>query len=578
MPDFYDSMYDLGFDDPQDYMDYLESKASNNSSEHDSEETGVIYNEWDSRREEFKSLMDWPRFQELEKNYLQWRKEDVRGKLLENSYIHYQRVLDTLAEVEDYALDPASATKTRLYYYSELLKRLEKWQQWLSLSNDNLTRFKSTIIQSNTSFVDSIIRTRAISNCFDELLMTTCKGSAVLNNFLCINQWIHNNPSYFQQIVISENASFDQLKSNYSESKYLEAIIWKNHYEKIDYDSSLSLFKCLENDENVKWRSCFDKFIEKNECSGKVFSAWKSEHQKEWEDFMKSDSAQQLQTRIKEEESNKTDEDVFLESIDASLAEEGPKEKDKDAPFEEFVFWEDWYYNYYFGKIDRPLFKLWRENNQVKWSIWAEEYLWRNNMGGFYKRYCEKYDSILTKEQHPGYWINYRFLNVFNEWIINHKVQWDDCIKSVDVESEKDAIINTIIVANYILKCKDKNTNDEIANSIGDYLETKLTNWQLIEQIKIQGEKEQALLFYKKQDSLSYNSLRIEWELWIDAVYEKFIDSSFDAIMQEWYSMNSDLELADYYNCCIYMYWFSLLSQKGVLDENFFFENINGFY
>ena len=113
---------------------------------------------------------------------------------------------------------------------------------------------------------------------------------------------------------------------------------------------------------------------------------------------------------------------------------------------------------------------------------------------------------------------------MFNEWIINHKVQWDDCIKSVDVESEKDAIINTIIVANYILKCKDKNTNDEIANSIGDYLETKLTNWQLIEQIKIQGEKEQALLFYKKQDSLSYNSLRIEWELWIDAVYEKFID------------------------------------------------------
>ena len=108
MPDFYDGMYEQGFEDPQDYMDYLENQAINSSnySEHDSGDVESNDSEHIALLNGFKSASDQIHYEELVEEYLEWCRKDSRGELLEEYYVHFHQTFETLCIAEENALNP----------------------------------------------------------------------------------------------------------------------------------------------------------------------------------------------------------------------------------------------------------------------------------------------------------------------------------------------------------------------------------------------------------------------------------------------------------------------------------------
>ena len=238
----------------------------------------------------------------------------------------------------------------------------------------------------------------------------------------------------------------------------------------------------------------------------------------------------------------------------------------------------DWYYNYLNGKEDIACFKLWRDKNQTEWREWVEEYLWRENMGGFRKRFVEKHAIQLGKRLFPLYLVRDMTISVFNSWITNHSSQWKEYLNSVDIEYYKEAWINTILVYSYLKKCEEKQDIDYIALGLGDYFLSNYDDWSRVEQIHLQGEKERSLKFFGKEEGINSDGRGDEWDAWIMEVDESLFKSSFDCILQEWYRINEDERVVDYYDRCIYLYWFTILSKRGRLDSSFAFKDLSWFY
>lgn len=546
MPDFYDSMYEAGFDDPAEYMDYLESQDSDTSFYYDNVEYDS-YPEWNQNLDEAQSQ----RLELLLGEFRSWQRNDPRGHIFAYYYLKISYPHDDL-----------------------LLERLEEWKRWLSLTNINKERYLLEVKQSQKNAIDNMLRTYSICDTFYDIYMTTWWGEIrVFDYYPYLKEWINCNPHSFQDILKSLETSIEDLGKEYSKSRFLEAVIWKYNYMKLD-DSAYSLFKNLD-DDNRRWRECLDAFYAKKECSGTVFNDWKKDHEKEWNEFFSSDEAKQLRDRIQKEEAQKTLEELWDEKFLAlSFAEDDP-----DSPFDSFVDSRDWRYESYNGKEEVPVFNLWIEKNQDKWREWSEVYLWNNNMGGFKNRFYKTH--LNYKSNLPGslYWIYVWTISVFNSWIKSHSKQWEEYLNTIEYRQSREALLNSIALYEYLRKNKERLGEDKIALSLGDYLSSCCNRWPLTEKLYYQSEKERSLKMFDKERDLIKNKGRSEyWGDWVEQEYDNLQDMSFEDILKKWYQKNGDENLIDYYDRCVYMYWLTLLAKDGVIESSYAYENIAGFF
>lgn len=529
MPDFYDDMYEAGFDDPADYMGFIE-----NDSPREGYYDGVSseYSECDIPRFAYQQHVNFPRFQELEQKYLAWMKKDPRGELFDDSIVKFHETISFLYDEEDFLA---------------LLKKLESWELWLDLSSDNEIKFRTTQMKPLLDKVDSILRTKAICLTIKDACTYSRDSVGDFDVYKSISNWLNSNPSYYQQFISGINSANSPCTVD---TCIADAIIWSDHFYK--GRNLFFLFKCNKGIGFDEWDECFNQFINNGGISRMVFDAWKDDNRLIWENYLKQDDTLLIRHSLQEDIEAKEEDfwwfrDSLLDENDSSL-------------LSQLTIWDEDSKDDY---IDQRLFFRWRDMHMDEWKCWAEKYVWEKDLGHFKSGFTSKYSYL------PYQWVDKMIIDASCSWIDSHRAEWEHYLQQIDYSNTTEAINQISVVYTFALKYYKQLDSIDLLLQLGDFLRHASPKWGMDEQVNYQYIKEGAM-----NNETRYRDE--EWWRFVLETKESTPNATFSEILNAW--EKRDGLLSDYYTRCIYMHWLTVLANNGKIDSKLQFENVAGFY